>query len=680
MNDTVEKTLALRERELDLLLAIDTVRDAVDDDVPPGVMFERLLTLLLEHLAANAAAIVVISDEQNGIEYQSAMSIEPRAGFSLCQEVLKATDRPEIMPVDAAGYGDGLGVRIMMDGEPLAGVVLLREPQDAPFSEDDVALLQTAENQIDSAIVQVRRIWRLKQRNRELDVIYRLDQLRDRNTNENDLITAFTQIILEQYNAQLCMVILSHIDSGDMVVRGIVDKIGLKPADFDRVMKTVENLEGTRMVDSPRDGVEMIAAPFLIAGMQLGAVVVGRERSFHSSDLRLLFALSSQMDSAIVYSRVIAQLSQRNKELEIIYNIDKIRDSDEDFDVMLQSVLGELCQAIDTDISFILLFNDREEDQLEIKSSTSSGILTSRAYYEAIQRVSRQALETGDMVFENNLAGEVRSTLSVPLVLHDRIIGVFGGLNSNSSLGFTAENRRMLKAIVTQVDTAVFERMEQRRVRQVLGRSVDPKVLDYLLEHGDAASVLAGERRVVSVLFADLRGSTEWAERTEPDTLAYTLNQYLGRMTDVIFEYGGTLDKFVGDEVIGLFGAPLPMEDHAYRCTAAAYRMQEVMAEMRQELSAQGYELPPMGVGVSTGEAICGEFGTEQRTDYTAMGRMMNLGARLCSAAKGGEVVISEQTQIALGEAAKIERMEDVTLKGIGQATAYKLLKMDTKL
>jgi len=680
MNENVQQTLALRERELDLLLAIDTIRDTVDDDVPPGIMFEQLLTLLLDRMAANAAAIVVLSNEDNGIEYQSAVEVEAKSGFKLCQSVLNNTDAPDIHPVSAPGWGDGIGLRVMLDAQPLAGIVLLRNSNDAPFGEDDVTLLKTAENQIDSAIVQVRRIWQLKQRNRELDAIYRLDQLRDENADENDLITAFTQIILEQFGAQLCMVILSHIDSGEMMVRGIVDKVGMKPQDFNKVLQSVHRMTETQKVDSPRENVEMIASPFLVAGMQLGAVVVGRERIFHSSDMRLLYALSTQMDSAIVYSRVIQQLSQRNKELQIIYNIDQIRDSDLEFDSMLQAVLGELCQAIDTDISFILLLNDREEDQLEIKSSTNSGIMTSQAYYESIQRISREALDNGDMVYENGLGGEVRSTMAVPLVLHDRIIGVFGGLNSNNAIGFTAENRRMLNAIVTQVDTAVFERLEQRRVRQVLGRSVDPKVLDYLLEHSDAATVLAGERRIVSVLFADLRGSTEWAERTEPDKLAHTLNEYLGRMTDVIFEYGGTLDKFVGDEVIGLFGAPLPMEDHAVRCATAAYRMQQVMAEMRQELSEQGYELPPMGVGVSTGEAICGEFGTAQRTDYTAMGRMMNLGARLCSAASGGEVMISEATMETIKDIARIERVEDVALKGIGKATAYKLLKISTKL
>ncbi|MEO0565992.1 MAG: adenylate/guanylate cyclase domain-containing protein, partial [Chloroflexota bacterium] len=265
---------------------------------------------------------------------------------------------------------------------------------------------------------------------------------------------------------------------------------------------------------------------------------------------------------------------------------------------------------------------EAEEDQLEIKSSTDEGIIPSVQYYEAIQSISRQALETGDMIVQNMPRGEVRSIIAVPLILREKIIGVFGGVNSRNTRGFGSEDKRMLNAIVSQTDTAVFERMEQRRVRQVLGRSVDPKVLEHLLENAQSTDILAGERMNISVLFADLRGSTEWAERTNPEALATTLNEYLGRMTDVIFEYGGTLDKFVGDEVIGLFGAPLAMPDHAERCAAAALRMQEVMGELIREMEAKGYELPPMGIGMSTGDAICGEFGTSQRTDYTAMGRM----------------------------------------------------------
>jgi class 3 adenylate cyclase len=104
--------------------------------------------------------------------------------------------------------------------------------------------------------------------------------------------------------------------------------------------------------------------------------------------------------------------------------------------------------------------------------------------------------------------------------------------------------------------------------------------------------------------------------------------------------------------------------------------MQARMTDLQREMRAEGYDLPLMGVGVSTGDAVCGEFGTAQRTDYTAMGRMMNLGARLCSAAGGGEVVISEQTYRQIEGDAQVVRLHDVSLKGIGRTTAYKLVQL----
>lgn len=678
--DELNKLLAKREHELELFVAIDNIRDAAND-THPEIMFERLAKLLVDVFEAEGGAIIVVNETYNAIESQVAIGIKPDMAAKVCNAVLENiedTDRPYIF--STADLPHAIGMRIVLNDLPLGSMALVRTDKSHPFSKDDLSLLEAAESQIDSAIVQAHRMWKLIQRNRELDAIYQLDRLRDDNSDEGDLINGFVNVLIEQFSASLCMVILSHVDSGELITRGVVDKVGFQPDEFDMISKAVQQADITQSIDSPRAGYHLLASPFIIAGMRLGGIVVGRKTAYDVGDHRLLYAMSSQMDSAIVYSRVIQQLAQRNQELEIIYHIDQIRDSDIDFDAMLQAVLGELCQAVTSEMGYILLYSQQQEDQLEIKSSTQEGVVTSAAYYEAIHAISRRALDTGDMVYENSRHGEVRSIIAVPLVLHDKIIGVFGGVNSRNARGFNAEDRRMLNAIVSQVDTAVFERLEQRRVRRVLGRSVDPKVLEHLLKHADAANVLAGERMNVSVLFADLRGSTEWAERTEPDKLAQTLNKYLGTMTDVIFEYGGTLDKFVGDEVIGLFGAPLTMRDHAERCAAAALRMQEVMAELIQEMKEQGLELPPMGVGVSTGDAICGEFGTAQRTDYTAMGRMMNLGARLCSAAKGGEVVISEKTYNEIQDIATVEQLDDVSLKGIGKATAFKLKKLNTKL
>src|SRR5690606_36925742 len=133
----------------------------------------------------------------------------------------------------------------------------------------------------------------------------------------------------------------------------------------------------------------------------------------------------------------------------------------------------------------------------------------------------------------------------------------------------------------------VFERLERRQMRKVLSRSVDPKVLEHLLQRADD-TVLAGERVVLSVLFADLRGSTEWAERTDPEELVNILNEFLSKMTDVIFKHGGTLDKFVGDEVIALFGCPVAMENHYQHAVRAALEMQAVHKKLQQQFADRG--------------------------------------------------------------------------------------------
>jgi adenylate cyclase len=339
-------------------------------------------------------------------------------------------------------------------------------------------------------------------------------------------------------------------------------------------------------------------------------------------------------------------------------------------------VLSELCDAVGSETGYLVLYNAARQEQLELKAATRENVLTRPDYHEVIMSASKEALDAGELVAHQYENGAIRSVMATPLILNNQIIGVYGAINSRHSRGFNAEDQRMLKAITSQVDTAVFERLERRRMRSLLSRSVDPKVLEKLLKN-TSDSLLVGERVVLSVLFADLRGSTEWAERTQPEELVSLLNAFLGMMTDVIFKHGGTLDKFVGDEVIALFGSPIHMEQHAYHAAKSALEMQIVHEKMRGELARQGRELPPMGIGISSGEVIAGEFGPPIRTDFTAMGRVMNLGARLCSSAQGGKVIISEQTHRLIETQSKCLPLEPITPKGIANpVNIFELLEV----
>src|SRR5690606_33551540 len=180
----------------------------------------------------------------------------------------------------------------------------------------------------------------------------------------------------------------------------------------------------------------LLAAPFLVAGVRLGAVVVGRKIPFTMADQRLIYAMMTQMDSAIVQSRLSQQLARRTRELEIIYHIDRIRDEESDFDEMLHRVLAEICKAVSGEIGYLMLYNLDKEDTLELKAVTLEGLLTTPTYYEVINRFSRQALAAGELVYANRPDGPVRSIIAIPLILNEQIIGVFGTVNSTSPRGF----------------------------------------------------------------------------------------------------------------------------------------------------------------------------------------------------------------------------------------------------
>jgi adenylate cyclase len=247
-------------------------------------------------------------------------------------------------------------------------------------------------------------------------------------------------------------------------------------------------------------------------------------------------------------------------------------------------------------------------------------------------------------------------------------------MNSTHPHGFTDGDKSLLLAITSQVDTAVFERLERRRIRRVLGRSVDPKVLEYLLTKAET-HMLEGERRFITVLYADLRDSTAWAETTPPEEFVATSNQFFSRIADVIFQYGGTLDKFVGDQVIGLFGTPIELPDHAQRAARAALEMKAAHEVLQAELAALGHTLPEIGIGLCSGEVISGEFGSPIKTEFTAMGRAMHLGARICAVAQPAQILLSQSTLDLLSREFEVTPLPSLTVRGIAESVPiYELL------
>ncbi|HYA02173.1 MAG TPA: adenylate/guanylate cyclase domain-containing protein, partial [Syntrophobacteria bacterium] len=179
--------------------------------------------------------------------------------------------------------------------------------------------------------------------------------------------------------------------------------------------------------------------------------------------------------------------------------------------------------------------------------------------------------------------------------------------------------------LLTSAFNDMLEGLRQRDfIRDTFGRYVSPEVAQTLLE-SPAGLSLGGEKREVTILMSDLRGYTRFAEEGDPALVMQVLNGYLGRMTDIIIEHGGTINEFIGDGIFAIFGAPLPHPDHAERAAACAIAMQCAMEEVNRLHGTRRLPRLDMGIGLNTGEAVVGNMGSEKRAKYGVVGSAVNL-------------------------------------------------------
>lgn len=211
----------------------------------------------------------------------------------------------------------------------------------------------------------------------------------------------------------------------------------------------------------------------------------------------------------------------------------------------------------------------------------------------------------------------------------------------------------------------VVEGREKRQVKKLFSRYVARDVYEQLLADPSLAA-LGGTRRTMTVLFSDVRGFTALSEKGSPEELVAQLNEYFSRMTEVLFAHRGTLDKFVGDMVMGLFGAPLADEDHAEHAVQTALAMSQALDELNGEWLKQGRPSLDIGIGINTGDMVAGNIGSDTIMSYTVIGDAVNLGARLESLNKeyGTRIIISEATRACLRARYDIRPLGDVIVKG----------------
>jgi adenylate cyclase len=281
---------------------------------------------------------------------------------------------------------------------------------------------------------------------------------------------------------------------------------------------------------------------------------------------------------------------------------------------------------------------------------TISRTITQKVMREKVSLLSQDARSDAQFSGSESIVAQgVRSTICAPLITESNVHGVVYADRLDPFSSFSTDDLELITAVAAQTAVTVemiksHNRLAKEEVaRANFSRFMPEYVVKQILEKPDSFR-LGGTTQKITVLFADIRGFTTLSEKENPEKVVNLLNRYFTVMSEIIFSNGGTLDKYIGDGLMAIFGAPTATPDDAKNALKTAVEMQNAIVVLNIELEAEGFNKIGVGIGLHTGEATVGYIGSEKRSEYTAIGDTVNLASRLESNAKATQILISEAT------------------------------------
>jgi adenylate cyclase len=378
----------------------------------------------------------------------------------------------------------------------------------------------------------------------------------------------------------------------------------------------------------------------------------------------------------------LRDLEKENKLLKLLLGVGKTLSSVLTAEEVMQRVMELVFQMENVERGFVMLHDEKKgfrpavllyKDERLRKDAR--GVVLSQSI---IERVTTERLPllihdvAGDERFSASdslrLAG-IRAAMCAPLIYKDKVFGLFYVDCLTKPYAFSKEELGIFSVIAAEAaisfDNARSHEELSRRIieRQALERFLSGAIVEKILASPDQIH-LGGENQTATIMFSDIRGFTRMAEKMEPQQIVELLNEYFTEMTDLIFENGGTLDKYLGDGIMAVFGAPITRPDDALRSVRTAIDMQRTLARLNRSWESRGQAALRAGIGVNTGAVTAGNIGSTKRMDYTVIGDAVNLASRLCANAAGGQILVSESTYAELKGSLPAKRLDPIRIKG----------------
>ncbi len=371
------------------------------------------------------------------------------------------------------------------------------------------------------------------------------------------------------------------------------------------------------------------------------------------------------------------------RKLDLLLDIAKELSQQTELDRLLEKVTDVAFQVMSVDRVAILLGSDGETLKPRILRCRTPGF---SGEWRVPRSIARKVVAERVAVLIENVAADqrfgegtilrqhVQSALCAPLLgQQGTVLGLIYLDNLDAPHSFSEEDLEFLTAFSGMVAMALENSQLVERVRReavVLSnfqRYFAPDLARQISGQAEAVQ-LGGAKRRVTILFSDIRGFTSLSEQMSPDEIATLLSDYFTEMVDVVFENGGTLDKFMGDALMALWGAPLAREDDPDRAMQAAILMQRKLEELNAHWHREGRPPLAVGIGIGIGEVFAGNIGSDRRLEYTVIGDAVNTAARLCSEASPGEILITHDLYTSLASPPPVSALAPLPLKGKAQA------------
>ncbi len=328
-----------------------------------------------------------------------------------------------------------------------------------------------------------------------------------------------------------------------------------------------------------------------------------------------------------------------------------------------------------------------EEKEGCLKIAASKGIsenILPKVQIKSGEKIAGRVFQTGEPIILNGgpqdnpeyahllKSKDIIAAISFPLKAKDQCLGVLNISKTGKGTPFSNSDIEMLSIICGQAVMAMEnlrimeEKAEKTRMRTILEQYVSPEVASILISH-DQNPIEIGEIKDITVLFADIRNFTPLVQTLPLKILRSFLNDFFNLLTEIIFEFDGTLDKFMGDALLAFFGAPVPLKEPDNSAVGSAIMMHKIFTELKEVWSNKNNEIGEigLGIGITSGDIFLGNVGSQRRFDYTIIGMEVNIAQRLAADARSGEILATQRVIDELGSQFKVQHESSRLLKGL---------------